>query len=209
MTLGQYLGSRLEFLRTCNAAIHNHIEEEKRRLLDFEAKDDEGERAIVLGLHRLDCMVGQTFRYSMLIAYCTFCEEALRVISQAIAPSYEADLQNHQRGNWLQKHCRLLDAHGIDLSQRQTQVTDLLDAVPIRNCIVHAWGDLTQARHRKHIEEIVKRSKHFAISCDQFLLLNDTATPAIGIAARELCEFVLREAGGFDMPIPARKSLQA
>lgn len=204
-SIANYLGTRLEFLRTCNAAIENHIEAEKRPLLDLDTTDANDERALGVGLHRLDCMIGLSFRYSMFVAYCTFCEESLRIISQALIPTYEGEFQKQKRGNWLQKHRRLLMAHGVDLNQRPAQLQQLLDAVPIRHCIVHAWGDMTQARNRAEIDQVVKRSKHFVVTPDQFICLDDKAIPAMGIAAREFFQFVLNEAGVSDAPVPTRK----
>jgi hypothetical protein len=57
-------------------------------------------------------------------------------------------LQNQKKGSWLIKHIRVLvDAvGGLDLAPIQADLETFNDLIIVRNCIVHAWGKIEEAR---------------------------------------------------------------
>jgi hypothetical protein len=74
--IAEYLRTRLEYLRNCRIHIENKLSDESLEFINSEDDEDTVNRF----LFHIDCVVANTFRYSMLVAACSFLEEAVQLL---------------------------------------------------------------------------------------------------------------------------------
>lgn len=194
MKYSDYLQKRFDYLRTCDAYIENKLEDAKQELV---RRVNEGELKTQEPLFKQDLfeieVVTEIFRYSMLVAACTFLEESIRFITRQLIADYEARLKDTKRGSWLSKHFELL-ASCVDLDVKSIERQKIIfeDVILVRNTIAHAWGRVDASKSPQKMRAVVSRHDWANISNDGFLVLGDQAVPDAMLAAVEIIENILK-----------------
>jgi hypothetical protein len=151
-----------------------------------------GDPAVGQIVFHLEYVVRNTFRYTMLAGVCSFLEEALKAIAQRSVSDYGARLKKLKSGNWLQKHISVLsDALALDVASIKADFAKFNDLICIRNCIVHAWGNLAQDSNATAVRNAAQRIESADVSRDDFLVLGDQVIPEALNAAESIAEHIL------------------
>ena len=192
--LGKYLRRRLEYLERCNAEIESKLSDDER---DLCRRVDKGEyskndSAIDQIVFHLEIVVGNTFRYTMLIGVCSFLEEAIKAITKRLVSDYETKLRAQKKGNWLRKHIQVLSGLvGLKVAPIQRDLDKFYNLITLRNCIVHAWGKVAEARDPDAVMGAAHKVETTEISKDGYLVLGDQVVPEAIIAAENIAEEIL------------------
>jgi hypothetical protein len=192
--LGEYLHRRLQYLDRCNAEIESKLSDDERNLC---GKIDDGaysknDPSVGQIIFHLEYVVGNTFRYTMLVGVCSFLEEAIKAISKRLVADYEAKIKAPRKGTWLWKHiCVLSGCVSLDLAPIQSDLDTFQDLITLRNCVVHAWGRIAEANDPDAVKAAAERIETAAVSADGFLIFGDQVVPDAIIAAENIAEHVL------------------
>lgn len=192
--LANYLNRRLDYLGKCETEIENKLWRDERQLL---RKVEEGvcredDPALGSFLFHIDCIVGNTFRYTMLVGVCSFLEEAMKEITKRRVKDYDALIKAQRSGNWLRKHVRILcNGAGLDLVPLRGDLQKFHDLITLRNCIVHSWGKLAGARSPNAVKMAAQRIPTAEISLDGYLFFGDQVVPEAITAARRITRHIL------------------
>jgi hypothetical protein len=192
--LGDYLHARLQHLEHCNAEIEEKLCDERMSLCK---KIDEGvyskhDHAIGRIAYHLEMVLGNTFRYTLLVGVCSFLEEAIKAISRRLVPDYDNQLRDEKRGNWLNKHVRMLRREAaLDPVPIQADLQTFDDLIMLRNCIVHSWGNVSEARNPTAVRASMARIALVELSRDGYLYLGDEVISTAIIAAENIAEHML------------------
>ena len=95
-----YMRKRLEYLRECTFDIENRLRDDTTEFTNT-CEDD---NACNEHLWHIEKAVRNPFRYSMLIAACTFLEESVKFMCNKSVADYGKKLKAYRRGTWLAKH---------------------------------------------------------------------------------------------------------
>jgi hypothetical protein len=189
VAIAKYLRKRLESLRGCDAEVESRLSLDKIKFIN--AYDDED--TCNKYLSHIDKSVLNTFRYSMLIAVCTFLEESFKFLCDRSVTDYGKKLDAY-RGTWLARHRRLLADHtSVDVAAIKKHLDEMEEFVQVRNCIAHAWGKLDGCRNKRQLHEIVKRADYFGLWKDGFLYVDDQAVPTAVIASGHIVNKLLQD----------------
>ena len=181
--IAEYLRTRLEYLRNCRIHIENKLSDESIEFINSEDDEDTINRF----LFRIDCVVANTFRYSMLIATCSYLEEAVKLLCRVSIRDYNHKLKAIKKGSWLTKHRQLLEAESsVDIAAVQEHWDKMATVVPIRNCITHAWGNVNECQNSEHVREIAAREDSYAVTKHGHLLLNNEAVTYALLASQKI-----------------------
>ncbi len=194
--LADYLHRRLQYLERCNAEIETRLFDDQRDLLQKIDHGEFGPTDPVIGqtLFHLEYVLGNTLRYAMLVAVCSFLEEAMKAITRHLVADYDSRIEGSKkrRENWLRTHIRILhEAISLDLTTIQSQLETFHDLITLRNCVVHAWGKLAGTKNPGTVQAAVSRIETVEVSRDGYLVFGDQVVPAAIIAAEEIAESVL------------------
>jgi hypothetical protein len=191
--LAQYLRKRLQYLEWCKQEFCEHVDEHRRELLENPASGTyrRGDPEVARIVHHLDCVLANTFRYTMLVALCSFLEEAIKEITKRLVSDYDARI-TAEKGNWLTRHTRLLaDVPGMNLGPIEGDLKTFHDLITLRNCVVHQWGKVAAASDRCAVEAGVRSIETADISTDGFVYLGDQVLAEAIIAAEEIADHIL------------------
>ncbi len=181
--IAEYLRTRLEYLRNCRIHIENKLSDESFEFINSEDDEDTVNRF----LFHIDCVVANTFRYSMLIAACSFLEEAVKLLCHVSITDYSQKLKAIRKGSWLTKHRRLLEAErSVDIAAVGEHWDKMANVVPIRNCITHTWGNVNECQNSEHVQEIAAREDMYTVTKDGHLLLNNEAVTYALLASQQI-----------------------
>jgi hypothetical protein len=194
--LASYLRQRLHHLLCCNSVIQTEIDGQLRDLCE---KVDKGELdrtdpSIGKIVFHLQYVIGNTYRYTLLIGVCSFLEESMKAISRVLVRDYESkwNVKKRGRGNWLDKQVGLLsDSVGLDVTPIHTDLDGFRDLIALRNCIVHAWGKVAEAIDPGAVKSAASRLGVSEISRDGYLVLNDQAVPTAIWSAECIIDAIL------------------
>ncbi len=191
----EYMRKRLEYLRECTFDIENRLRDNATEFINT-CEDD---NACNEYLWHIENAVRHPFRYSMLIAACTFLEESVKFICSNSVPDCGKKLKASRPGTWLAKHRQLLaDNTLIDVSAIAKDLDTMEDLIQVRNCIVHNWGrvDGNEQRRGKIVKIIKDREDCFVLSADGFLYVTDQAVPTAFTASRHIVSKLLKDLFG-------------
>ncbi len=189
-----YIQSRLERLEQYKAEIEGQLYRDRRSLIQRSSKGTRSPSDPTVGrrLFHLEYVISNTFRYSMLIALCTFLEEAVQTIAQQIVRDADGIAKRIKGKSVLGKYLKVLEERaGVDLTPVSRDIQVLAHLVVLRNCVAHAWGKLGRTRNRCAVEKAVKQVATAAISRDGFLILSDQVIPQAIVAAETIAEHIL------------------
>jgi len=191
LALVDYLKKRLDFLKNCKAYVEKRLSDDERQFINTCDDEDICRKYFC----HIDYALRNTFRYCMLIAYCSFLEESVKLLCERSVADYSAKLNAIRRGTWLSKHRQLLRRHtALDLAAMAEDLDTMEDFVAVRNCIVHAWGNLDKCRNKARLREIVeKRRDLLATTEDGFLVVERDAVSTASVTSRKLVNKLLKD----------------
>ena len=138
-------------------------------------------------------IVADTFRYSMLVAVCTFLEESIKFITQQLNKDYKSKRKDIKQGSWLSKHLELLaSCAGLEIKSIESQKILFNDVILIRNTIAHAWGRVEVSKSPKKLCDTISQYDWININDEGFIILDDQAIPNALVAALEIVEHILQ-----------------
>ena len=193
--LSDYLRERLRRLEHCNAEVEEKLCDDR---IAFCRKIDEGvysKNDPIIGqmVQHLEMVVGNTFRYTMLVGVCSFLEEAMKTITKRLVSDYETRIKSQRKGNWLRKHIRVLsDTVGLDVAPIQAEVNKFHDLITLRNCVVHVWGRLVEATNPDAVRQAAERVETAGISKDGYLVFGDQVVPEAIITGENIADEILK-----------------
>jgi len=191
--LRDYLHRRLDYLERCNTQVETEIWDQE---MDLCRKIDDGfysqnDPAIGEIIVHLEFVVGNTFRYTMVVGVCSFLEEAIKRITKRLVADYDAKIKAQRGGNWLSKHMRVLSHHaGLKIECLKGELDKFDDLIRLRNCIVHAWGNVAGARDPATVQTAVQRIETAEISKDGYLVLGDQVVPEAICTAENIADAI-------------------
>lgn len=192
--LADYLHRRLDYLRKCDTYMEKKLFSDdmqvRRKVQEGVCREDDP--AVGSFFFYIDYIVGNTFRYTMLVAVCSFLEEAMREITKRHVKDYDALIKAQRSGNWLRKHVRILcDGAGLDIEPLRSDLDKFYDLITLRNCIVHCWGKLAEAIEPSEVKIAAERIPTAEISANGYLVFGDQVFPEAITASRRIAQHIL------------------
>ena len=191
--LSYYLRKRLEYLEQFNAHFESHLSDEKQNLC-MKVSDgelDQNNSEIGKIVHHLDFVLGNTHRYTLLVGICSFLEESMKEITKRLITDYAAQIDK-EKGNWLRRHIRVLNkSTGIDDFKLHDDLKTFHDLICLRNCIVHSWGNIKEAKSPDEVRAALKGVESASETKDGYLFLGDQVIPAAIIAAENIVDAIM------------------
>jgi hypothetical protein len=187
-----YLYRRCEYLTRTNAEIEEMLSDDRMEICRQISVGELSKQDPLVGqaFFRIDCIVGNTFRYTMLAGVCSFLEEALKEMSRRVVPDYKQKL-NEKRGNFLSRHIAILSDAGLNAAPIQGSIDRFHAMITVRNSIVHAWGKLSAVGNPKRLRESLDMIESAEVSKDGFVVLGDEVIPEAVNSAEEIADHIL------------------
>lgn len=192
--LGGYLYRRLKYLERCNVEIETKLSDDDRdlRLAIGDGEYSKHDPAVGQIIFHLEYVVGNTFRYTMLVGVCSFLEEAIKAIAKRVLPDYEERIRTQKKGNWLRRHIRMLaNSVALNGAAMQSDLDTFHDLITLRNCVTHVWGKVADSNHPHAVKKAAQRIETVEISRDGYLVFGDQVVPEAIIAAENIAESIL------------------
>jgi len=206
--LVRFFRERLRRIKICNCDIESKIGEDEGKCREALNKGKISKADLAKASQHIEFAVAQTFRYAMLVAVCSFVEEALVRIAKHADEDYGGHIKEiHLWENRAKAHLDLLRDHcGLNYDPIESQCERFHKMIILRNCVVHAWGNVAEDTRRRKVEKAVRKldkwgqEKTFCLAKildDDYLYIGgDMITTAI-LKAEEIvgyvCESVLEE----------------
>jgi hypothetical protein len=204
-----------EQIEYCKALVERKLEEDKTALL-LKREDEAVPDASIRGLwHHLEITLANTFRYTLLSGVCAVLEDGMSAIVVQLIPDETARKKALKKAegevramkgwaNWLESCVQLIStvAKLNPTAQFQCDLGQFMDAIALRNCICHAWGNVENADYPEQVRDTVgrladeekKQNCEFAcISPDGYLVLGRDMIPRALFLAVEIVNFVCRQ----------------
>jgi hypothetical protein len=111
----------------------------------------------------------------MFVGVCSFLEEALKEVTKLLVSDYGEKIKKEQgkKGNWMEKHVRVLTAVGINFSPIQAELKTFDRCITLRNCLVHDSGKVAEAKDADAVRTAVQHVDTAEISADGYLFFGD------------------------------------
>jgi len=187
----EYLSKKLHSIYEIYADFENNLTNTKTNLI----KSALSEKDIGQAYYRLEYIEGNLFRQAMLIMVCSYLEEAMNLIGEETISDYATKINRKTGEDWFKKRKRLFNEVGFSFKGIEEECDRINDLRVIRNCIVHAGGNITKYRYPKQVEAAVERLKErdkdknmklVEICADKFLYLGDNVIATAIIASEEI-----------------------
>jgi GTPase SAR1 family protein len=145
--------------------------------------------------HQIEYIEGNLFRQAMLIMVCSYLEEAMDLIGEAVISEYPAKISKKTKENWFEKRKKFFEEAGVSFKEIKDQCERINDLLVVRNCIVHSGGRIDKYRYPAQVEEAVERLKErdkdrnvnlVEITVDKFLYLGDDLVVTAIISSKEI-----------------------
>lgn len=192
--LAEYLRLRLEYLEQCASDYNEHLDWLQQALNNRIREGVCHPDAPEIGKAKFfrEYILANTFRYAMLVALCSYLEEAIKEITRRLVHGYHEKIQAERDGNWLTRHARVLEKeHGMDFAPIEKEQRAFGDLIDLRNCIVHAWGKVAEARRPRAVEAAAGRVATACITKDGFLFLGEHVLIEAIEAAEKIVDYIL------------------
>ncbi len=186
-----YLSKKLDSIYQIYASFENDLQKNIFSLTNSGLSEQDIGRAF----QRLEYIEGNLFRQAMLIMVCSYLEEAMDLIGEAIISEYISKIKKRTKGNWFEKRKKIFEDAGISFKEIKDECNRINDLLVIRNCIVHSGGSIEKYKYQAKVEEAVERLKErdkdrnvnlVEITADKFLYLGDNVIATAIIASQEI-----------------------
>jgi len=203
--LARFLRDRLTRIQTCNCDIENKLRDEEHEYLKYWNGHVIDESDYSKAYNHIDLVVRQTFRYAMLVTVCSFVEDALVRIGKRSDANYNCDIKeidSNGKMNCAKAHLDLLCKYcGLDATPIKSECESFRQIVTLRNCVVHAWGNVAEDRNpdqvKEAVEHLVESGKEgnfdfVDISRDKCLHLGDNIIVHAILAAQSIIDHIAK-----------------
>jgi putative zinc finger/helix-turn-helix YgiT family protein len=188
--LTEYLHLRLERLQQCIATFEQQLSRDKDELCQMVDRGElrRDDPAIGRAVFHLEYVLGNTFRSTLFVGVCSVLEEALKEVTKLLVTDYGERMkkENGKKGNWLQKHIRVLTDAGIDLGPVQAELDTFDHCITLRNCVVHDSGRVAKAKAPDAVSAAVRHIDTAEISADGYLVFGDSVCSVAIWSAEEI-----------------------
>ena len=118
--------------------------------------------------NKLEKWYPEVLREAILVMFCSLMEEVLRDIAKICVPNYDDEIKR-ENGSWLKKHLGVLNkAKGVDVSEDDVEFLQYF--IDLRNCVVHAGGNVNKSRYGDGIKEAVSSLQEYGRSHGSYML---------------------------------------
>jgi hypothetical protein len=161
-------------LARANSEFESHLEAKAQAIF---AQYEQGEtisRSDTVTLHEVEVQYAMMLRYAMLPRFLGLLERMIKGLCKVVDPvAYETVKQRE----WLEEHLRFLELKGIDLSPIQKDADVLRHLISLRDCIVHANGEIALCRYPGRVHAAINAIDTARPLNDGFLYLGDQVIP--------------------------------
>jgi hypothetical protein len=122
-------------------------------------------------LYTIEKIFVRTFRYSVVVSLYSFLESALSSLCNKLRKTKEIDLEPEDlRGEGIHRACLYLQkVCKINFPEQTHEWQEIIKLAIVRNCIVHAQGNIRQVSSKSKIENIINNSNHLALAGDTYI----------------------------------------
>ncbi|MBE0427405.1 MAG: hypothetical protein IBX72_12285 [Nitrospirae bacterium] len=123
--------------------------------------------------HRIDRIFLRTFRYSAVVTIYSLLETSMNSLCSILKQMKGINIELEEiRGDGIERaKVYLKKACGIKFPERSHAWSELQKLNKIRNCIIHAEGDIWRTHSPTKLNNILKNTKGLALENDQYLLI--------------------------------------
>lgn len=148
--------------------------------------------------YRIEELFMKNFRYSMIVAIYSFCETTLNDLCYYLYRSKGLLLQlDEVRGEGIERaKLYLIKVCLINFPEKDHDWQEILKLNSIRNCIIHAEGDVDDMKSPAKLRNIIKNTKGIALdkSIERFLYIESDYIPSIISSIEKFVNKVHKEA---------------
>ena len=131
-----------------------HLEEKAQKVLkEFREKSSITEEAASAYLHYISVQLTSQARYAFLPRFLSFFEGVMKNICKLSNPE---EYKKVDRRKWLKTHEEFLRGQGVNLDALKDDLLTMEKLIVIRDCIVHADGDVESCRKPEIVKGAVK-----------------------------------------------------
>lgn len=124
--------------------------------------------------YRIDYIFRYIFRYSAVVAVYSLLESSMAILCLAIKRSknYEVEV-NDMRGNGIEQARLYLEkVHGVKFPENTHVWNEIQKLNRIRNCIVHAEGNIQRTKSPSKIRNIVEQTKGLSLEHEDYIRID-------------------------------------
>lgn len=164
--------------------LEEHIDERAQRIVDeLDENDQRSVRRASFDLHYLQVQMANTMRYAMLPRFLGLLE---RVIKGLCRITDSISYESVDKRSWFNSHIEFLNNRDADLSPIQSAIDKIRHINTLRNCIVHANGEISQCKNPGLVRESIEKIDSAGEYQDGFLVLGDQVIPEAQSANSEV-----------------------
>jgi hypothetical protein len=188
------------YIWDCFHVMHNHIDQQYSLLSERLDSDSPPSQESIAETDRyLRVTLGNTTRYSLFVLLLGLCEDTVVRLCRLkngnqMEAIYESTKQKRHESR-LSYHLRLLNNSGISFESLYDDISLLDNAMRIRHCIAHAFGDVDAMKDPSDIEKAISNVEGTCISRDRHVFINDEAITRSRTAIVRLVETVVKAQG--------------
>lgn len=161
--------------------------------------EDKNEQQYKDYLHEIEFPYRNILNGSMLTSFCSLTEHVIANITKTHVPDYENKLRKKKR-NWLIKNIKLLNEQKFNIDQNSEDIEFFCHYIEIRNCIVHAGGNISNSK-RTQLKNAIEAIREYATVGnynmieikDNFLLLGTNLISDVVIRSEAIIENILEK----------------
>lgn len=173
--------------------LEEHLNERVQSILDKLDEFDKSEvsRASV-ELHYLQVQTANTFRCAMLPRFLGLMERIVKGMCRIVDSGVSKALDQR---DWIRSHFSFLEGQGVDLTSIRYQIEILKELSTLRNCIVHANGEINACKSPEKVKQTIRKIETAEESKDGFVMLGDQVIPIAQIANSEILRYLFNHFG--------------
>lgn len=132
----------------------------------------------------------KTFRYSMVVTLCSVIEVALNDLCRYIChlKKYPLSLEDLREDGIRRAEAYLTKVCAIDFSTTAHEWNETLKLSLIRNCIVHAQGNVNEVKSPGKIQNVVANTRSVSLKNDRYLIIEKDFIAASILNAKKLLD---------------------
>jgi len=132
-------------------------------------------------LHYIQVQLATQLRYALLPRFLGVLERMMKAMCKINCPE---DKVTKGKGSWLERHVKLLEKNGVSFVDVQDDIENTKNLIIIRNCIVHANGEIEACKDSEAVTKAIKAlgENDAGIFSEGFLSLGDQVIPTAQIA---------------------------
>lgn len=178
---------------------------DSKRAADLSPQDEDVTGYYADELHRIESVFRRAFRYSAIVTIHSLLETSMNSMCSFLQKKhgYGPGLQDIKGDGIERSRLYLSKVCGIEFPDTSHEWQELQKLNQLRNCIVHANGDVSQVLNRARLAGIIKNTKGLKVELERYLVIDTTYLKQAVSWVEDL--FL----GLHDLALPPRKVEQA